>query len=443
MGHVATTDAERLPVRPGLYYPVYGFESERWLKAAALYWPSLVRLLPEPLPIAETVTATKLANDLGFITQRPPGDSVDAVADRLLRLVVNHGDALRARLGLAPEVRRQLAPVGSGEQVPLTWDEFVLFETVGLSHFAKVHPAVREALIECGLAVWPTRPIAGILQAAGRPALRTVDGGFVPLGDPRADLGPSTTWIAMHDELVVLLGSIVAADFARENRLEPVTYWDSALAQAQEWTSDQLAAILLGHAVGQRLTRPSGEVAQRIGLLAVELVVPAGLDDLPIEKIIEIRQRYGAEFLAFRHEVDQAASELEGLADIRDETVLDLYLRDVVTDRFVKPTQELRRILSGMRLDSATAAINVKTELPAGTLLSAAAYVTGHPFVAATSAAALGLLVAHRGYARQRSSALQASPSASFLLHTRETIHPQGLVEQTISRLQNVAGGRE
>jgi hypothetical protein len=247
----------------------------------------------------------------------------------------------------------------------------------------------------------------------------------------------------MHDDLIVLLGSILAVDFARANRLEPVTYWDSILAQAQEWTSDQLAGILLGHAVGQQTARRSGELAQRIGLLAVELVVPAGLDDLPVEKIIDIRQRYGTEFLAFRHEVDQAAGELEELADIRDEAVLELYLRDVVTDRFVKPAQELRKILGGMRLDSATAAINVKTELPVGTLLSGAAYVTGHSLVAATSVAALGLLVAHRGYAQQRRSALQASPSASFLLHTRETIHPQGLLEQTISRLQNVAGARE
>lgn len=46
--------------------------------------------------------------------------------------------------------------------------------------------------------------------------------------------------------------------------------------------------------------------------------MPAGLDDLPVEKIIEIRRRSDAEFLAFRYEVDQAASELEELADVRD-----------------------------------------------------------------------------------------------------------------------------
>jgi len=194
--------------------------------------------------------------------------------------------------------------------------------------------------------------------------------------------------------------------------------------------------------VGQPLGRQPGGVAQRIGMLAVELVVPAGLDDLPVEKIIEIRRRYGTQFLAFRHEVDQVASELEELADIPDEAVLELYLRDVVADRFVKPARELRGILGGMRLDSAVA-INVKTELPAGTLRSAAAYVTGHPLVAATSAAALGFLVAHRGYTQQRRSAMRSSPSASFLLHAQETVHPQGLIEQAIHRIQHVVGARE
>jgi hypothetical protein len=440
---VAMTDVGKPPIRPGLYYPIYGFESERWLKAAALYWPSLVRLMPEPIQIAESETATRLADELGFISQRPPGDSVNAVADRLLSLIAEHGDALRARLGLPADVRRQLTPVGSADQVPLTWDEFLTFETYGLTHVGKVHPAVREALIECGLAAWPTRPIAGILHDAGRPALRARGGGLVPLGDPRADLSPDTTWIVMHDDLIVLLSSILAADFAKANRLAPVTFWDFAFAQADEWTGDELAEILVGRLPGQQPTRLSGDVAQRIGLLAVELVVPAGLEDLPVDKIIEIRQRYGAEFLAFRHEVDQAASELEELSDIRDEAVLDLYLRDVVTERFVKPTQELRRLLGGLRLESATAAINVKTELPAGTLLSAAAYATGHPLVAATSAAALAVLVAHRGYGQQRRSAFQASPSASFLLHARDTIHPRGLLEQTMGRLHHLAGARE
>jgi hypothetical protein len=40
--------------RIGLYYPYVHFRDEQWLKAAALYWPGLARVVPTGFPVADT-----------------------------------------------------------------------------------------------------------------------------------------------------------------------------------------------------------------------------------------------------------------------------------------------------------------------------------------------------------------------------------------------------
>jgi hypothetical protein len=94
------------------------------------------------------------------------------------------------------------------------------------------------------------------------------------------------------------------------------------------------------------------------------------LDDIPVGQIVEIRKRYGPDFLAFGQAVDQAAAGLSDLAGIRDQATLNSYLEDEVASRFAQPMDDLRRQLRSLKVDAATMAINVKTELPAGIGLS-------------------------------------------------------------------------
>jgi hypothetical protein len=36
----------------GLYYPYFHIRDERWLKIAALYWPKIIRVVPDGYPTA-------------------------------------------------------------------------------------------------------------------------------------------------------------------------------------------------------------------------------------------------------------------------------------------------------------------------------------------------------------------------------------------------------
>lgn len=183
------------------------------------------------------------------------------------------------------------------------------------------------------------------------------------------------------------------------------------------------------------------DLSETIGILALNLVVPASLDDVPISKIVEIRRRYFPEFLAFGQAVDQAAAELSDLAGIRDRSTLDRYLKDEVAARFNEPMNDLARQLRGLGVNAAAMAVNVKTDLPAGIGLVGGAALTGYPLIAGTTAAALGMLSIRRGMRQSRASIRQAAPAASFLLHARRELGPHGLLSETLRRVARIAGG--
>ena len=81
--------------RHGLYYPYFHFRHDRWLKVAALYWPKMVRIVPNSYQTRDSETVRALAGN--FIISIPPGRSVDSIAPRFTDLIANYNYELRER----------------------------------------------------------------------------------------------------------------------------------------------------------------------------------------------------------------------------------------------------------------------------------------------------------------------------------------------------------
>lgn len=93
-----------------LYYPYIQFRDERWLKAAALYWPRMARVIPDGYPVADTDTVRVLTDELGFIVPVPPDAAARAVAPLFLGILNAHQDRLVTALeGPWPARRRCIA----------------------------------------------------------------------------------------------------------------------------------------------------------------------------------------------------------------------------------------------------------------------------------------------------------------------------------------------
>ncbi|MEV4613084.1 DUF6236 family protein [Kitasatospora sp. NPDC049258] len=152
----------------------------------------------------------------------------------------------------------------------------------------------------------------------------------------------SRDWAAVDERLARVYKSVLAADFARANRMQPTTDQGPAHPASGGWDADRIEAALLNASPDGRPTS-QGEIAGALACLALDLVVPRDLAEVPVEKIIRIRQRHGAEFMAFGATVDQVAAELRDLIDVRDTAVLTRYLESVVAERFARPRDELRK----------------------------------------------------------------------------------------------------
>ncbi|RBQ13927.1 hypothetical protein DP939_43340 [Spongiactinospora rosea] len=418
----------------GLYYPFFRMRDDSWLKAMALYWPKIVRLVPASDDLADYMarprshptvpvhaltrdvayTMRVLTEELGVVERVPPGASVQAVAR-------SFEDAL-SRPSLAPLrlFRAGTAIDPSTVAAPLHRDE--------------VAPRLRTLLSEQGFAYGLgasfTTPAAREL-----PLHQRVEG---PTADTW-DLGWHR-WAILDSRLVRVYKSMLAHEFARANKLQPITDISGAYVASGNWDADHIEAALTSpppaHGPAERR-----EIAQTIAYLALNLVIPRGLSAVPVEKIVELRRRYGNEFIAFGMQVDQVAAELGDLTEIRDTVMLTSYLESTVANRFARPLADLRKQMKTLGLDAATMAINVKTEIPAGVaVLGGGALLAGHPVIAATTSAAIGLIGLRRSVQDKRDAILQAEPAASYLLHTGDALRPRSLLQRSLRQVHRITG---
>lgn len=65
--------------QPALYFPYVHIRDDEWLKAAALYWPSVRRLVPHGYAKRDSATARAFAN-VAVLRDEEPGYLLDSMS---------------------------------------------------------------------------------------------------------------------------------------------------------------------------------------------------------------------------------------------------------------------------------------------------------------------------------------------------------------------------
>ena len=104
-----------------------------------------------------------------------------------------------------------------------------------------------------------------------------------------------------------------------------------------------------------------------------------------------------------------------------------------VEQRFADPLDELRRVLKGLRLNTAFSAANLKFELPAVFGAGALGVLGSQPVLETTVGAAFALGALGRSAAGQRSALLKESPTA-YLLSVERALEPAPLLHRLTHR---------
>lgn len=392
----------------GLYYPYFHVRDDMWLKAAALYLPRLARVRPPEYPVRDSPTAAVLRDELDFLLDVDPGAQAQVVAREFEALVDREEGALRERYRLSEFDPSRRPGVGAEVRDPALLDD---------TRCAWIHKSQLGHPVGTDRFGWD--PI-GLVDRLCRLRL-AVTTRFDPLTGVRDD----NRWVGMHPRLVAVYSCALADRIARANTLSPVTNDPSLFALPGKWTVEELGAVLLE---GPRPAAPrgSGEISAMYAYAALQAVVPADLQHVPVEKIVQARRTLSDEFQAFRSHLDALSEEFVRLDGIEDPGILQSRLESMVERDLTRPARELERGLRALGMRPARAVLGLKSlELPAVAAL--AAHALGLSSIAGAGGMVAVQLLASVHRAR-RTSREQRNSAPGYLLGLRQELEPIGVL---------------
>jgi hypothetical protein len=372
-------------LEPGLYYPYIHFRDETWLKLAALYWPSIHRIVPNNYPVDDSETAFVLSDGLDFIHNLLPGKAADMTAGLFLELLDEHGDSL-------PKVLKE---------VRLSQRETALPPNLSSIYAEKMASRLITALVDRDLAIenqdWGWQ--------------RKIDG----------------SWITVDSRLAEVYMCVLAANISQANHLTPVT--DSAIAQAAVaggWTVERIASALLGADVEvpkQGSARAQNSRSEKVAYLALELAIPRGIEAIPAAKIVNFRRHHVAEITAFQTAVAQIVIELDDLSDEMDETVLNQYINEAVSKHLTRPKNDLKAALKASKWETSRGLLTASKPLPAvGALVAGGIAVD--PVVGVATGLAMGITTLLFDDRAARKTLRKDNAAANYLLEVESHFSP-------------------
>lgn len=390
-------------IQSALYYPYINIRNETWLKAAALYWKSVHRIVPHGFPTDDSRTVKVLQDGLGFILDQFPGQSAVDASGLFIDLLADRGRELRQKLQVQPSIpvlrSQRRHPVDGGISDS---------GTIGYIYAEKLGTRLIDALREEGLAV------AAPTDSPER------GGAFMPEG--------SAGWIGMDSRLAAAYMTVLARFTANHFDLCPVTDERIAHVAMDDLSVDAVANTILGIAqesgAGAR-----GNLHHRIALLAIESVIPRALGRVSAEEIVSFRRRHDDLLGSFQTSVAEAVHELRDISSDIDPRVLQERIIEVTNSHLIRPRAELERALRLWGLEPSTDVLAVAW--PAGTTAASLAS-GGRPIIAAATGAAVGVATFIGRAEVRRRNLRKANGGANYLLTLGAGLTPTAALAQQL-----------
>ncbi|MBC3843124.1 hypothetical protein GXW82_31810 [Streptacidiphilus sp. 4-A2] len=388
----------------GLYYPYFRVRDDTWLKAAALFWPRMARVVPPQYRPADSLTARCLRDDLNFFIDIDPGRQAELTAANFIQLLQAQGSALQSRYSLTTEQREQLR-----------WSQ---------DHSGAItRRQVTERLTSASLA-WlhmDQTDEAGELVALAS---------SLNLAISARDSYNDGRWIGMSPKLVAVYSCALAGGLAAANSLHTITDTPDMLPVSGGFDMDALSRVLLS----RRRAAPRADISNLYAFAALRTVVPSGLANVPVSKIIEIRQALEPELDAFQEHMWTINDELADLGQVEDASILDHQLKALVEKNLITPMADLESGFRKLGVKTARAMLSIRSvELP---LVAGMAIHDLHlpSVVGAGGAIATQVIGAAAGAKREHSQDQRSG--AGYLLGLRNRLDPPGL----LNRMQRTLG---
>jgi hypothetical protein len=374
----------------GLYYPFIHFKDERWLKLSALYWDQMGRIVPSGYTPQDGDAVRELGS---FVETLRPEWVGPNFGPTFVEFVEAHGRQLRGRYGVS--LREKWPVVPPAERPPTAGGPSGSDPRLSYVFYEKMAPTLREVLVTSGIAVPDDH-------------------------DPR--------WIGMHPKLAQVYMTALADELAGERGLYPLTDETLDHLAIGGRSVERLAQALLDD-VDLVNTGPTvGEVESVAAYVAIRTVLPTDIDRVPIDRILEFREKYPGERAAFQQHLAEYIKPREWLRDMRDPATLERRLESEY-DKELKPKlAELQEKLREVRIDTVAGVLGIQVAVPSVVVQGAAlAGVVANPFAALAAGAALAVLPVLRDR-RKAQRELKSSPFA-YLMRVERDLAPRQIVD--------------
>jgi Family of unknown function (DUF6236) len=389
--------------RPGLYFPFIHIRDDDWLKAAALYWPSVRRLVPRGYPKHDSPTAQTFF-DAAILRDEVPDSLIDSTAWDLLRILKQNADLLIRDYSIGRAYEDWDGRVWGTHSVHEREPE------LGWIHVTKFPPHVVDYLSSKGLARH----------------------GRAESSDP---------WIGLHPVLAGAYMTVLAGRLSERAHFEPLT--DQVDLRIATPSNDVQAAmnLLLGRSQARQEAAEGGAAAGVAAyvMLAVQYARPKNLNTIPADEIVQCRELLGEELQTFRNYVDSQRAELAELASIPIQSRRLESFAEHVQHTVQEPLQQLEKGLRLQKLEPTRSLLLAGSVAPP-LAVSATLEAIGMTPQAVTTAGALAAIGSAWWQVETIRRHTRASSPVGYLLDVRDLLTPKTLTARVRRILQGTYG---
>jgi len=370
----------------GLYYPYIHFQSESWLKIAALYWDGMYRIVPPGMRLNDSDEVKRLEQDGGFITNTFPYSAIAEISVPFRQLLQSRSKALKKKFGIDSFAGRfGRAFLGTGDEISYISD-------------TKFADDLLQDLKNLNLVV-----------------LKRKNDGY---GD----------WVGMHHELARVYMTALAETIAPLVGARPLADNPFDHVAISGVTMERLIDILLARK--ERKLNHNLEYEGAAATIAFGQVIPRDISKIPAKDIIKFRKEHSEDRTQFHDEIAKILKDMDYLQKMENPDDIQNRLEDAYKNRLKGKLDRLEQAMKRANWDVVESALAASWAVPAG--LAAAIAGLGIA-LSAGGAAAVGIAIGGWTLWRKRKKAQADAlkPSAeSYLYHAKRFFSAQELVRE-------------
>jgi len=369
-----------------LYYPHINLTNKNWVKHSLLFWDKISRIVPSSVEPSDNEDITSIKYHTGFIEDYHPenydtSNAFNQFSDQLRHILESDHffhDRYFKREKHRRDYRRDY------------YERRNFYSDMAKSsgtyiHVMKIDPRMKEYLFEIGIAV--------------------------PGENEWED------WVKIDNEIGLLYMAHLAKSISKKKTLPIVTDVEHSFS----------ASIQFEEKINSDY---KNQFEYRLGNLLIEAIVPKRINDVPLDKIIDIRENYSAERTAFFNEISNLTNsipDIDNASSLKD--ALNHYSRLIL-----KETKHLEKLYETHKIETVNKFLSISVPT---TIASLSELIPDIAKPIVTTGGVIFGIISSANSVKKEKLELQANPK-SYLLNLKSELSGSNMFSKINDNIKGI-----